>query len=51
MKTNPALTDVNTLRARARRHMEGGAVTAGYTADERADLLADGPTGSKRPNR
>jgi len=27
------LTDVATLRARARQHIEGGAVTAGYSAD------------------
>jgi bacterioferritin len=27
------LTDVATLRARARQHIEGGAVTAGYTAN------------------
>ena len=33
MKTNTALTDINTLRARARNHIEGGAVTAGYSAD------------------
>src|ERR1039457_5708638 len=33
MKRNTALTDVNTLRARARSHIEGGAVTAGYPAD------------------
>ena len=32
--TNPnALTDVDTLRQRARQHIEDGAVTAGYTAD------------------
>jgi bacterioferritin len=29
----PFLTDVKTLRERARQHMEEGAVTAGYTAD------------------
>jgi bacterioferritin len=29
----PFLTDVKTLRQRARQHMEEGAVTAGYTAD------------------
>ncbi len=31
-----ALTDVSTLRAQARRHIEEGAVTAGYTADREA---------------
>ncbi len=30
------LTDVSTLRARARRHIEEGAVTAGYTGDREA---------------
>jgi len=29
----PFLTDVKTLRARARKHIEDGAVTAGYQAD------------------
>jgi bacterioferritin len=29
----PFLTDVQTLRERARKHIENGAVTAGYTAD------------------
>lgn len=29
----PALTDVATLRARSRKHLEEGAVTAGYLAD------------------
>ena len=29
----PFLTDIKTLRERARKHMEDGAVTAGYTAD------------------
>jgi bacterioferritin len=37
-KANPAakqpfLTDIRTLRARARKHIEDGAVTAGYQAD------------------
>ena len=37
-KANPAakqpfLTDIKTLRARARKHIEDGAVTAGYQAD------------------
>jgi bacterioferritin len=31
--TQPFLTDVKTLRERARQHMEEGAVTPGYTAD------------------
>jgi len=31
--TQPFLTDVKTLRERARQHMEEGAVTAGYSAD------------------
>lgn len=30
---HPFLTDVKTLRARARKHIEDGAVTAGYQAD------------------
>jgi bacterioferritin len=29
----PFLTDIQTLRERARRHIENGAVTEGYTAD------------------
>jgi bacterioferritin len=29
----PFLTDIQTLRERARKHIENGAVTAGYTAD------------------
>ena len=29
----PPLTDIKTLRARARRHIEDGAVTAGYQAN------------------
>jgi len=29
----PFLTDIKTLRERARQHIENGAVTAGYTAD------------------
>ena len=33
MKTRPALTDVATLRRQARKHIEEGAVTAGYAAD------------------
>ncbi len=33
MSTQPFLTDVKTLRERARKHIEDGAVTAGYSAD------------------
>jgi bacterioferritin len=33
MADKPFLTDVKTLRERARRHIENGAVTEGYTAD------------------
>lgn len=33
MADKPFLTDVQTLRERARRHIEQGAVTEGYTAD------------------
>ena len=32
-KNKPFLTDVKTLRARARQHIQQGAVTAGYRAD------------------
>jgi bacterioferritin len=38
MKTKPALTDVATLRRQARKHIEEGAVTAGYAADREAVL-------------
>ena len=33
MSDQPFLTDIKTLRERARRHMEEGAVTEGYAAD------------------
>ena len=33
MADKPFLTDIQTLRDRARKHIEDGAVTAGYTAD------------------
>jgi bacterioferritin len=33
MKTKPFLSDVKELRRRARKHIEGGAVTEGYQAD------------------
>jgi bacterioferritin len=32
-KGQPSLSDIQTLRKRARQHIEGGAVTAGYAAD------------------
>ena len=33
MADKPFLTDIKTLRERARQHIENGAVTAGYSAD------------------
>lgn len=33
MSTTPFLTDIQTLRRRARQHIEQGAVTSGYQAD------------------
>jgi len=33
MKSQPFLTDIKTLRERARQHLENGAVTPGYKAD------------------
>lgn len=33
MANKPFLTDIKTLRARARKHIENGAVTEGYSAD------------------
>ena len=33
MADKPFLTDIQTLRERARRHIENGAITEGYTAD------------------
>lgn len=33
MADKPFLTDIQTLRERARKHIENGAVTQGYTAD------------------
>lgn len=33
MKDQPFLTDVKTLRKRAREHIKKGAVTSGYAAD------------------
>ena len=33
MASKPFLTDIQTLRERARQHIENGAVTQGYTAD------------------
>ena len=38
MTKNPSMTDVKTLRANARKHIELGAVTAGYAAD-RSEVL------------
>ena len=38
MSDSAALTDVQTLRQRARQHIEEGAVTAGYAADRRTVL-------------
>jgi bacterioferritin len=35
MSKQPFLTDVKTLRKRARQHMEEGAVTPGYSADRK----------------
>jgi bacterioferritin len=32
-KAQPSLSDIQTLRKRARQHIEGGAVTSGYAAD------------------
>src|SRR6187549_1288548 len=34
MAEQPFLTDIQTLRARARQHIESGAVTEGYRADK-----------------
>ena len=33
MADKPFLTDIQTLRERARKHIENGAITEGYTAD------------------
>lgn len=38
MTEKPFLTDIKTLRARARQHIEQGAVTPGYTADRQSIL-------------
>ena len=38
MNKKPALTDVATLRRQARKHIEEGAVTAGYAADRETVL-------------
>ena len=35
MADKPFLTDIKTLRARARKHIEQGAVTEGYSADRK----------------
>ena len=34
-KEQPLLSDIQTLRKRARQHIEGGAVTSGYAADRK----------------
>jgi bacterioferritin len=34
--SRPTLTDIDTLRARARQHIEAGAITPGYAADRNA---------------
>lgn len=41
MTDKPFLTDMETIRKRARQHIDQGAVTAGYTADRKVvvDLL------------
>lgn len=36
MATKPFLTDIKTIRERAREHIEKGAITAGYKADREA---------------
>ena len=38
MTSYPAMTDIQTLRSQARKHIEKGAVTAGYSAD-RTEVL------------
>jgi bacterioferritin len=38
VKDTPFLTDVKTLRARARKHIEDGAVTAGYGGDTKTAI-------------
>jgi bacterioferritin len=38
MADKPCLTDIKTLRARARQHIEQGAVTAGYRGDRETIL-------------
>ena len=38
MNKKPFLTDVQTLREQARRHIDEGAVTAGYAADRETVL-------------
>jgi bacterioferritin len=38
VKDTPFLTDVKTLRARARKHIEEGAVTAGYAGDTKTAI-------------
>ena len=38
MADQPFLTDIKTLRERARQHIENGAVTSGYTADRETEI-------------
>ncbi len=38
VKKKPFLTDIETIRKRAREHIQGGAVTAGYSADRETVL-------------
>ena len=38
MAEKPFLTDIKTLRERARRHIENGAITEGYTADRETSV-------------
>ncbi len=49
-KKQPFLTDVKTLRARARRHIEQGAVTESYRADRKTviKLLNEAQQGGRR---
>ncbi|MGH8079326.1 MAG: ferritin-like domain-containing protein [Lysobacter sp.] len=35
-KSSPFVTDIDTIRARARKHIEDGAITGSYTADREA---------------
>ena len=48
--TKPFLTDVKTLRQRARDHIMQGAITPGYTAERETVVRAGEPAGG-RPRR